>query len=159
MSEENSFHHHRHSHAAPNAARITDAFLRLHYFRHHHHHGANQVSTATLVGTTPTTRTDGTALALSDIASINVLDDTGTGPQPIGSIPGPAATFSFTTVGALSVGQHNFSVTVLDIAGHVSAPSNVSTLQVPATLASPSPVADLVATLNPDPPAAAAKAA
>jgi hypothetical protein len=132
---------------------------------HYSHHGEKHVTTATLVGTTPTARTDGTPLALTDISSIDVFDDLGdgTGPQKIGSIPSPAQTFSFTT-GVLKAGiLHSFDVVVNDTAGHSSAISNIAQIQVPATLAAPNAVADLAVTLNldaaPAAPAAAAPAA
>jgi hypothetical protein len=144
MHFENPFHHHRHSHSPPTPARITDAFTHVHY-----KHGARTVTTATLVGTTPTTRTDGSPLALTDITEIDILDDIGdgNGPQKIGTIPNPGATFSFTT-GVLTVGTHTFTAVVDDDSGHVSAPSNAAQVQVVATLAAPSAVADLAATLN-----------
>lgn len=146
-------HHHHHSHAAPVAARITDAILHVHY----RHLGEFHVTTATVAGTTPTTRTDGTPLALTDIASIDVFDDIGdgNGPQKIGSLPNPAQTFSFTT-SVLAAGKtHSFDVIVNDIQGHSSAISNIAQLQVPATLAAPSAVNDLKVTANPDAPAPA----
>lgn len=137
-----------HSHAAPVAARITDVYLHIRY----RHFGGLHVTTATIAGTTPTTRTDGTPLALTDIASIDVFDDIGdgNGPQKIGSLPNPAQTFSFTT-GVLAAGKtHSFDVVVNDVQGHSSAISNIAQVQVPATLAAPSAVADLTATLNAD---------
>jgi hypothetical protein len=149
-------HHHHHSHAAPVAARITDAILHVHY----RHSGEFHVSTATIAGSTPTQRTDGTSLALTDIATIDVFDDVGdgSGPQKIGSLPNPAQTFSFTT-GVLAAGKtHSFSVIVNDVQGHSSAISNIAQLQVPATLASPAPVTDLTATLNLDSSSSAAPA-
>jgi trigger factor len=142
-------HHHSHSHEPPFAAIITDAFLHVRYHRHTHH-GAHTVSTVTLKGTTPIARTDGSALALTDIASIDVFDDVGdgNGPQNIGSVPNPGATFEFTT-GVLTAGvTHNFTVVVNDTTGHKSAPSNAIPIPVPATLAAPNAVADLVGTLN-----------
>jgi hypothetical protein len=137
-------HHRKHPHAPPESARLTDAILHIHY-----RIGAHTVTTATLAGTTPTTRTDGSALNLSDITAINVLDDIGdgNGPQQIGSIPSPGATFSFTT-STLAVATHTFTVTVADDSGHVSAPSNAAQLVVAATLAAPSAVADLTVTAN-----------
>jgi hypothetical protein len=90
-------------------------------------------------------------LALSNIAKIDLFDDVGDGkgPQQIDTQANPAATFLFTT-GVLSVGTHKFDVLVTDTAGHVSAISNIAVLDVPATLAAPSPVTDLTATLVPD---------
>ena len=141
--------HHHHSHAAPRAARITDAIL--HVFYPSPHHGAHQVSKATLAGNTPTTRVDNSALSLAEIDSIDFFDDIGdgNGPQKIGTLSGPAATFSFTT-GVLSVGTHVFTGVVNDTKGHKSAPSNGASLDVPATLAAPSPIVGLTVTIVPD---------
>lgn len=102
------------------------------------------MSTATLKWTNPTTRTDGTPLAATDIASTDIFDSASPG-GPIGTVPGGATTF---TTDTLSVGDHAFTVVVQDTTGHRSAPSNGATVTVPATLANPSPVADLAATLN-----------
>lgn len=138
--------YHPRSHAAPVAARITDALLHVHY----RHAGEFHVTTATVAGTTPTLRTDGTPLALTDIASIDVFDDIGdgNGPQKIGTLPNPAQTFSFTT-GVLAAGKtHSFDVIVNDVQGHSSAISNIAQLQVPATLAAPAAVTDLTVTAN-----------
>jgi hypothetical protein len=135
-------HHHKKSHAAPNAAFIRDVELNTHY-----QHWRFTVSTATLTWTLPTTRTDGTALASTEIASVNVFDDASPTPTvPIGTTSGTAVTF---TTAVLIVGVHNFTVTVVDTTGHTSAVSNVATVTVPATLASPTAVTNLAATLNP----------
>lgn len=107
------------------------------------------MTTATLAGTTPTTRVDLSALALTDIQEIDIYDDIGdgNGPQKIGSIPNPAATFTFTT-GVLAVGNHIFTGVVLDTSGHSSAPSNAADAAVAATLAAPTAINDLTVTLN-----------
>jgi hypothetical protein len=63
------------------------------------------MSTATLTWTDPTTRTDGTPLAPSDIAGVDIYD-TGTGTY---------------LTGLLAVGQHTFTVVVRDTSGHSSA--------------------------------------
>lgn len=118
------------------------------------------MTTATVKGTTPTQRTDGSALALTDIAKIDVFDDIGDGkgPQQIGSLTNVAQTFEFTT-GVLQAGvTHSFDVVVTDVQGHSSAISNIAAVFVPATLASPAAVNDLTVTLNPDPSTAAAPA-
>lgn len=144
-------HHHPHSNAAPFAAIITDVNMHVRLKRHHYR-GDLTLTTATIKGTTPTARVDGTALALTDIASLDVFDDIGdgNGPQKIGSVPNPADTFSFTT-GVLAAGVlHTFTVVVNDTTGHKSAPSNPAAIQVPATLAAPAAVADLAVTLNTD---------
>lgn len=108
------------------------------------------MTTATFKGTTPTTRVDGAALALSDISSIDVLDDIGdgNGPQNIGQIQNPGPSFGLTT-GVLSVGNHVFTMVVNDTSGHKSAPSNAAVLTVEATLAAPSAINDLAVTANP----------
>jgi hypothetical protein len=154
-------HHHPHSNAAPSAARITDVIIHTRLFQS----GDRHVTTATLAGTTPVTRVDDSVLALTDIQEIDVYDDIGDGkgPQKIGSIPAPAATFTFTT-GVLSVGNHIFTGIVLDTSGHSGAPSNAAAVTVAATLAAPSPISDLTVTLNlgsvtVPPPAGAAPAA
>lgn len=139
-----------HSQAAPNAAIITDVLLREHI--HVHLNGDIYVTTATIAGTTPTTRVDNSGLALADIASIDFFDDIGDGkgPQKIGSVPNPGPTFSFVT-GVLSAGNtHVFTSVVNDTKGHASAPSNAVSVFVPATLANPSAVTDLTVTLNSD---------
>lgn len=108
------------------------------------------MSKATIAGDTPTTRVDNTALALTDIDSIDIFDDIGdgNGPQKIGNIPGPAQTFAFTT-GVLSVGTHVFSGIVNDTKGHKSAPASAS-LDVPATLAAPSPIGNFTVNIIAD---------
>lgn len=106
------------------------------------------MSTATLTWTNPTTRLDGSVLASTDIAQINIFDQATLVPGTvlIGTVPGAGTTF---TTGILTVDTHNFTVTVQDIAGHVSAASNMATVTVPATQANPSAVTNLMATLNP----------
>lgn len=105
------------------------------------------MSTAALLWTNPTTRTDGTTLSPDEIASVDVFDDVGdgNGAQAIGNVTGAGTSFSTPT---LAVGNHAFSVVINDTTGHKSAPSNVAALVVPATLAAPSAVTDLAATLN-----------
>lgn len=105
------------------------------------------MATATLKWTNPTTRTDGTALAPTDIASVDIFDSASSNPAiPIGNVIGAANTF---TTGVLTVGDHVFTVVVNDTTGHKSGLSNAVTVTVAATLAPPSAVADLSATLNP----------
>ena len=106
------------------------------------------MATANLGWTLPVARTDTTALAPQDIASVDVFDDLGDGKgaQLIGSASGAATSFA---TPVLSVGTHRFTVVVNDTTGHKSAPSNVAQLTVPATLAAPNAVSDLSATLVP----------
>ena len=104
------------------------------------------MSTATLTWTNPTTRVDGVALAPNEIVSVDVFDSGSSTPSvAIGNVPGPGTTF---TTGLLSVGNHGFTVVVNDSTGHASAASNIAAVTVPATLAAPSAVTDLAATLN-----------
>lgn len=119
------------------------------------------MTTATLKGTTPTQRTDGSALALTDVAKIDIFDDIGdgNGPQKIGSLSNVAQTFEFTT-GVLQAGiTHSFDVVVTDVQGHSSSISNIAAVFVPATLASPAAVNDLSVTLNTDSSSSSAQAA
>lgn len=106
------------------------------------------MSTVTLNWTIPTTRIDSSTLNPSDIASVDVFDDIndGNGPQNIGNASGAATSFTTQT---LSVGSHTFTVVVNDTTGHKSAASNAAQITVPATLAAPTAVTDLSATLNP----------
>jgi hypothetical protein len=106
-------------------------------------HGAvnrsNNMATATLTWTNPTTRVDGSPLAASDIARVEAFD----GDTSFGFVTSP-----FTTP-TLTVGDHSFTVVITDNAGHVSAPSNNALITIPPSAANPSPVTDLAATLNP----------
>ncbi len=132
------------SHAAPRPARITQLTLKILYI---HTHWRSTMSTATLTWVNPTTRVDNTALAPTDIASISVFDSASVTPlTAIGTVAGAGTTF---TTDVLTVGDHGFTVEVVDTTGHVSAASNIATVTVPATLAAPSPATALVAVLNP----------
>jgi hypothetical protein len=131
-------HHHHHKSDAPFIRHLQ---LNIHYSRSH------TVSTASLTWTAPTTRTDGSALTPAEIASTDIFDSASSTPAlPIGTVQGAANAFT-TTV--LSVGPHSFTVIVRDTTGHSSASSNVASVTVPATLASPTAVSDLAATLSP----------
>ncbi|HEY2810556.1 MAG TPA: hypothetical protein VGJ00_04105 [Rhabdochlamydiaceae bacterium] len=105
------------------------------------------MSTSTLTWVLPTTRTDGSSLASTDIASVSIFDVSTEDPSHhmIGSAVGPATTF---TTDILTVGFHNFTVAVVDTAGHVSADSNVASVEVKSTLADPSAPTGLTAVLN-----------
>jgi len=106
------------------------------------------MSTATLTWTNPTTRLDGSVLLSTDIAQINVFDQANLVPGTvmIGTALGPATPF---TTDVLTVDTHNFTVTVQDTAGHLSAASNIASVTVPPTQSNPSAVTNLAATLNP----------
>ncbi len=100
------------------------------------------MATATLNWTLPTTRTDGTALAATEIASVNIMDSDSGVPGPIAVAPGAVTTF---TTPSLAGGPHHFSVSVNDTGGVVSGPSNA----VLVTVAAPSPPTNLTVILNP----------
>lgn len=104
------------------------------------------MSTATITIVNPTTRTDGSALAPTDIAGIDIFDSASPTPAvAIGHVTGAGTAF---TTGVLTVGDHGFAAVWTDTTGHVSGPSNVSVVTVPATLAPPNP-GTITATLNP----------
>jgi hypothetical protein len=105
------------------------------------------MSTTTLTWTNPTTRVDGSALAPTDIASIDVFDSANPAPAgPIASILGDPVTY---TTDVLSPGDHGFTVVVNDTAGHASSLSNVASVTVVPVVAAPTAVTNLAATLNP----------
>ena len=131
-----SLRHHPKSNAPPVAAFIRHMLLIVTYFQT----GADEMATATLTWTPPTTRTDGTALTPDMIAGADIFDTASTTPNtPIGSVTGAAGTF---TTGVLSVGVHNFTVVTNDTTGHSSAASNVASVTVVATLANPAAETD-----------------
>ena len=103
------------------------------------------MSTATLNWVLPTTRTDGSALAMTDIASVEIFDAVnGAATTQIGTATGAATTFTTPVLGG---GSHVFTVVVVDTAGDDSAPSAPATLSI--TVAPPNPATGLTATLNP----------
>jgi hypothetical protein len=107
------------------------------------HYQGRDMLTFTLAWTLPTTRTDGSALAPTDIANVIVADSMGIST----TLPGAATTF---TTGDLSAapGAHAFSVSVVDTNGLASAPDvAVGTVPVPTT-AAPSAVTGLTVTAN-----------
>jgi large repetitive protein len=97
------------------------------------------VATVTLTWTAPTTRVDGSPLAPEQIAGTHVFD----GASEIGAVQGAANTF---TTGALSAGEHSFTVVVHDTDGNLSAPSNVAAATIGT--AAPAAVTDLKAVVN-----------
>jgi hypothetical protein len=105
------------------------------------------MSTVALKWTDPTARVDGVPLAAADIASIDIFDSAATDPTvAIGNVPGAGTSF---TTGVLSVGVHNFTAVVNDTTGHKSAPSNVFSATIAATLAAPAAITDLAGTVLP----------
>jgi hypothetical protein len=91
--------------------------------------------------TLPTTRVDGTALALTQIQSATILRDPGTGPVILTTLAGPfsGATALFTDVSP-ATGSDIYSFYVTDTAGTVGVTSLPVTVTVVGTpvLAQPS---------------------
>jgi hypothetical protein len=136
------------------------------FFRHHHHHRARlsapelhhisitfKESPMAIAGTNtpvialtitlPTTRIDGTAAPLSQIASVTILRDSGSGPVALGSvIAGP---FSGPTVSstdaAPATGTDTYSFFATDTAGT----QGVTSAPVSVTVAGQAPLAQLSA--------------
>lgn len=95
------------------------------------------MATATITIVQPTTRTDGSPLSPDTIATTEIFDSASPTPLvAIGSVLGAGTTY---VTDVLTVGAHNFTATVTDTSGHVSAASNVASVTVDATLANPMP--------------------
>lgn len=110
------------------------------------------MSNVTLTFTLPSTRTDNSALALSDIASFTVTPSASGGSvAPPSTVPGPftAADQSFVDSAPDMGNTVSYAVVVTDSQGNASAAGTVSIVVPPTTLAPPSPVTNLVATFNP----------
>lgn len=89
----------------------------------------------------PSTRTDGSSLALGDIASYAVNKAAGSAPAAVlQNVSGPftAASQSFTDTSPDAGQTDNYSVTVTDVEGNVSAAGNASVAIPPSQLAPPS---------------------
>ena len=99
-------------------------------------------NTATLTWTNPTTRTDGSPLLPADISHVEIFDSSPTGDTSFGFGTSPFIT------PVLNTGDHAFTVVVTDLAGKVSAPSNVATVTVLPADVAPAAVTDLTAVLN-----------
>jgi hypothetical protein len=85
--------------------------------------------------TLPTTRTDGSALALTDIASVVLSKNNAV----VQTTPTPStATIQFTDASPDFGSTDSFSATVTDIEGNVSAAGTVSVAIPPSALAAPS---------------------
>lgn len=103
------------------------------------------MSKVALTWSNPTARVDGAPLAAAEIASVDIFDSAAADPAtPIGNVTGAGTSF---TTGVLAVGAHNFSAVVNDTTGHKSAPSNVFSADIVATLAAPAAIADLAGTV------------
>jgi hypothetical protein len=110
------------------------------------HYEGKDMLTATLTWVLPTTRKDGSALAPTDIAKVSVLSSAN--PSAPTDLPPDAVTFTTGDISA-TPGEVDFTVTVTDTQGNVSTGVTASVIVPPVTLASPSPVTNLVAVLNP----------
>lgn len=103
--------------------------------------GTKTMSTVTLKWTDPTTRVDGSALAPTDIAGIDLFEGT----TKAGTVAAGVQTF---TTGDLPPGEYNFTAVVNDTTGHASAPSNTFIATIATVVTNPSPIADLSGTVN-----------
>lgn len=96
---------------------------------------------ATITWTDPTTRTDGTSI-YPDTFSVQIYDSASPTPAtPIGSVAEGIQTF---TTPALSVGMHNFTLTVTDSEGDVSTVAGPFPFTISPALAAPNPVTGVV---------------
>ena len=95
--------------------------------------------TVTLTWTNPVSYAGDGPMPLGAIASVDIWDVTTQNPTPtkVGTVTGPVTANSTFTTGQLTVGFHNFTVTVNTTAGGVSAMSNTFSVQIMA----PAPVA------------------
>lgn len=108
------------------------------------------MSTNTVVITLPTARTDGTALALSEIATVVLSKAAGAGASAVvDTVTSPTTpTITFTDT-APDLGQtDNYSCTVTDVEGNTSAAGTASVAVPPSQLAPPN-APTLTATFNP----------
>lgn len=101
--------------------------------------------TVTVTWTNPTTRTDGTALAASAIAKVDIMDSQVSG-LPLGTVTGGTTT-TFTSL-QLAAGTHVLSLIWTDTAGNKSVASNTMSVVVPVPLAPPNAGTLNSATLN-----------
>jgi hypothetical protein len=134
---EEFFHHHHHHKAAPSAPYLSKITIKEHSMAI----SGVTLPTVDLTLTLPTTRTDGTALALTEIQSATILRDPGTGPATLQVMPGPfsGATATFADVSP-ATGTDVYSFFVTDTAGTqgVTSPSVSVTVVGVTPLAQPS---------------------
>jgi hypothetical protein len=142
MEYEHHRHHHHHHRAPLSAPELADITITFKESTMASIAGSN-VPVIALTATLPTTRVDGTAAALSEIASITFLRDSGSGPSPLGSpVAGP---FSGPTVSASdaspATGTDTYSFFATDTAGT----QGVTSPPVSVTVAGAQPLAQLSA--------------
>ena len=109
------------------------------------------MSTIVLTFNLPTARTDGTALALTEIASFTVTPAaTGGTVSPPSTVAGPFTAVAQTfTDNAPDFGQtESYSVVVTDVEGNVSAAATGSVVVPPSVLAAPNAPDSLTVTFN-----------
>jgi len=100
-----------------------------------------------LAWTLPTARTDGSALAPSDIAKVTVQTTIPGNPNVV-SVDLPGTATSFTTPDLSGTpGGYGFLVFVTDTAGNQSQGATTSATIAPPTIAPPNPVTGLTATV------------
>lgn len=104
------------------------------------------MSTLTITWVLPTVRSDGSPLALSEIASVSIFDMGASNPSvPVSVIPSAVTSATIDPV----VGDHGFTVVVTDTAGRVGLPSSpVAMVTVPppvVVIAPPGPPTDVKA--------------
>ena len=113
--EQRHGHHHYHYAARSIILAMTDVFINV----------KENFMQVNLTWTTPSTRIDGTPLALTDIQATNVFRN--------GSVVGSPITVSgammFTDISPLT-GSNDYEVETVTIDGLVSAPSNIVTIVV-----------------------------
>jgi hypothetical protein len=101
------------------------------------------MSSVALTITLPTTRSDGSAAALTDIASVTILRDPGTGPVPLTTLAGPFTSPTVTyTDASPATGSDAYSAFCTDmqsppVQGATSAPVSVSIVAALAPLSAP----------------------
>jgi hypothetical protein len=109
------------------------------------------MSTTTVTITLPTARTDGTALALTDIASVVLSKASGSNAADVIDTidaPFPSDTITYTDDSPDAGSTDNYSAVVTDVEGNVSAAGTASVVIPPSQLAAPS-APTLTAVFNP----------
>ncbi len=108
------------------------------------------MSTTVVTIVLPTTRVDGSALALTEIASVVLTKAAGSNPAAVVDTIASPTTASVTyTDSSPDFGQtDNYSATVTDVEGNVSAAGMTSIAIPPSTVAAPS-APTLTAAFNP----------
>jgi hypothetical protein len=98
------------------------------------------MSNVTVTITLPTTRTDGTALSLSEIASVVLSKSAGTGAASVvDTVASPTSPQVNFTDASPDFGQtDNYSCVVTDVEGNSSAAGTASVAVPPSALAAPS---------------------